>query len=681
MITGNCSALTKIAVGLAVIVTFVGGSTLLYLDTIQCGFPFWADMSGSEFMFHTDTTGIEPDSVHVFWAVLMFLLYPLWITIEYSIPIQYYKWRSRPKIADPGRVYTLADIRSRKEAPERKFGIKRGLDKRKSVKEAISDLGGMENFVKEGDTVVIKINVCGGVPGREGSYTSIDLTEEVMEILRKAGAKEVKLVDTDMAWTNFWPAAKDIGWVDWGKEYNDRIGSEFVEIINLSETEKIYFDFGEPAPSELRKEIVSKLMVDADVIISIPAMKTHTLTEVTLGMKNMYGTSPDIDKAKYHRIGINGVIFFMTRAFTPNLTIIDRSIGGEAAGPLHIKPIYYQTLVVSNDVVMADSVASQLMGWKPLDKEEGIVHIRMAHEEGLGDASVTVDLDELPYPHRKDGTWERPYAKVTQLYDRLIFYMLKIPGMCFFFSLVSDFFAYDLLRLPIIGDIVVALLSAMNKFLRLLDLELPRTKETMKHEILNVLYVSLIAACSFYFFVTEGFMNGGGFYFKSSYLAAIVVALMLATRLRTKELVSLTVSAMIIGAIIETLGPTVGTWQYIGNMAPPLYSVFTWPLIIIGILGFAHIFNDLVAKLNLVKVYEEKRIVRLLPVIVTYLSVVYLMFEEMFYDPTILLMYSVMEIFGSAFSYFHNWMGTEYLDYTDPAIFAQDQSGKNIHGT
>jgi len=38
--------------------------------------------------------------------------------------------------------------------------------------------------------------------------------------------------------------------------------------------------------------------INADVIISVPTMKTHLLTGVTLGMKNMYGTFPDVDKAK-----------------------------------------------------------------------------------------------------------------------------------------------------------------------------------------------------------------------------------------------------------------------------------------------------------------------------------------------------------------------------------------------
>ncbi len=55
----------------------------------------------------------------------------------------------------------------------------------------------------------------------------------------------------------------------------------------------------------VRKAGGEPFICDADVIISMPAMKTHMMTGVTLGMKNMYGTLPEIDKARYHKIGID----------------------------------------------------------------------------------------------------------------------------------------------------------------------------------------------------------------------------------------------------------------------------------------------------------------------------------------------------------------------------------------
>ena len=76
-------------------------------------------------------------------------------------------------------------------------------------------------------------------------------------------------------------------------------------------------------------------------------------------MKNMYGTFPDIDKAKYHKKSIEDTILEVNSAFTPNLVIIDGCIGGEAVGPLSACPVYFE-----------------MMGYEPMD----IVHIKKAYE-------------------------------------------------------------------------------------------------------------------------------------------------------------------------------------------------------------------------------------------------------------------------------------------------------------
>lgn len=200
--------------------------------------------------------------------------------------------------------------------------------------------------------------------------------------------------DADMVWIKFWPAAKDSGFVERAKKKG-------VDLDNLSETKIVRFDFGPDSPLGIEK--VSKELIDADVIISVPAMKTHLLTGVTLAMKNMYGTFPDIDKAKFHKMGIEHTILDVNSASTPSLVIIDGSIGGEGIGPHSATPLYYETIIASNDVVLADSIACQLMGYNPLDIE----HIKMTWEKGLGNAKVLFMLNSLPY-HPKDGNWERP---------------------------------------------------------------------------------------------------------------------------------------------------------------------------------------------------------------------------------------------------------------------------------
>jgi hypothetical protein len=190
-------------------------------------------------------------------------------------------------------------------------------------------------------------------------------------------------------------------------------------------------------------------------------MKTHLLTSITMGMKNMYGTFPQENKAKYHRLGIEEVICEVNKAFTPNLTIIDGTVGGDAWGPLSCSPVYAQTVIASNDVVAADAVACQLMGYDPFD----IIHLKRAHEEGIGDASYVYDLSNLPYSHHKDGNWTKPDPEVSTFYGGLIEYFLLLPGMQNFFDLIADYALYGMATTPLLEDLTPELENVLNDLL------------------------------------------------------------------------------------------------------------------------------------------------------------------------------------------------------------------------
>ena len=224
------------------------------------------------------------------------------------------------------------------------------------------------------------------------------------------------IVDSDMIWTKFHPMANLQGWKVWAKEKN-------VQLINLAETEKVPFNFGKD--STIGIVPISKELVNADVIISVPTMKTHLLTNVALGMMNMYGIMSEENNAKLYRIGIENVICDVNKAFTPQLTVIDGTIGGEAYGPLSCRTVNFDTVVASNDVVAADAVACRLMGYDPM----GIVHIRKAHEIGLGYANVNFDQGTLPLKNVRDGKWEKPGLDTSAFYEGLIEMTNFLSGM------------------------------------------------------------------------------------------------------------------------------------------------------------------------------------------------------------------------------------------------------------
>jgi hypothetical protein len=190
-------------------------------------------------------------------------------------------------------------------------------------------------------------------------------------------------------------------------------------------------------------------------------MKTHLLTNITIAMKNMYGTFPEENKAKYHRFGIERVVYEVCKAFTPNLTIIDGTVGGEGTGPLSSDPVNSGTIIASNDVVAADAIACTIMGYDPFE----VAHIRIADKEGLGDANIEFELSQLTPEHPKDGKWIKPEPLVTLFYETLCELVLLLPSMQIVFDLASDFVLYDTSTLPIFRETTPMILNVLNSVL------------------------------------------------------------------------------------------------------------------------------------------------------------------------------------------------------------------------
>ncbi|MHA1967982.1 MAG: DUF362 domain-containing protein, partial [Candidatus Hodarchaeales archaeon] len=414
--------------------------------------PIFEQIGGKAWMLHTDITGIS--DIPILLAIMFFLTYPLFLFLGYEFT---------RAIIDPHRIkilsgepLTVADVKSRSRARRKVdpvlLAAVRDPKPIKALNQALDLLGGINKFIKPGDKVVIKPNICGGNPEVQGSFTSINLVEELIRLIVGEGAEVLAVVDSDMVWTDFEDIAKAEGWVDWAKEKE-------IPLINLRKTDCVRFDYG--SASKVHISVASKLMVDADVIISVPVMKTHLLTSVTLGMKNMYGTFPEGDKAKYHEFGIDYSIADMNFAFTPTLTIIDGSIGGEAIGPLTCKKPgdkKFETIVVSNDVVAADALASLMMGFDPMSIE----HIKIAHDLEIGRADVTFDWNSFSYSHPRDGNWIRPDPKVCDFYNDTIEFVVKFPFMKKFMNASSDFLLYDTATLPVFENVTPAALGVLS---------------------------------------------------------------------------------------------------------------------------------------------------------------------------------------------------------------------------
>ena len=119
-------------------------------------------------------------------------------------------------------------------------------------------------------------------------------------------------------------------------------------------------------------------VVSADIVVSMPKVKTHHWAGVTLSMKNMFGVVPGAvygwPKNVLHWHGIERSILDICSTIRPHLVIADGIVAMEGNGPLHGTHRALNKVVLSDDPVAADFTCARLMGLLP----EKIYHLEHA---------------------------------------------------------------------------------------------------------------------------------------------------------------------------------------------------------------------------------------------------------------------------------------------------------------
>lgn len=122
---------------------------------------------------------------------------------------------------------------------------------------------------------------------------------------------------------------------------------------------------------------VSKIALEAALVISVACMKSVNVTNVSLSLKNMKGVLPGAWKRKFHSEGLNQGIVDLNRVLPPGLAIVDATLARDM-----IRKVCYPSglIFASRDPVALDAVCTRYMGFDPLQ----VPHLRLAAEAGLG---------------------------------------------------------------------------------------------------------------------------------------------------------------------------------------------------------------------------------------------------------------------------------------------------------
>ena len=225
--------------------------------------------------------------------------------------------------------------------------------------------------LKGWDCALIKVNFITTKTWDTGATTDPIVVEAIIRKLQELPL-EVLVVESDATVTNATKAFKVTGMA----EMCERNGVEWLNLSHVKDRVELLI----PDGLALKKITVPRIVAES-AVISAAKLKTHSETGVTLGMKNMFGVLPDKLKGRYHTRGMHKVILDINRAVRPVLTVVDGFVAMEGMGPVHGSPVQMEAIIAGRDVVATDATASRVMGFDP-DK---IGHIRMAHEEGLGE--------------------------------------------------------------------------------------------------------------------------------------------------------------------------------------------------------------------------------------------------------------------------------------------------------
>ncbi len=323
-------------------------------------------------------------------------------------------------------------------APLVRVAAVRGIDLDAMTRDALNALGGAEKLINSGETVFIKANMV-TLPFADaynpfviGECTKPEILVALADECLRAGAKQVFIGDGSHLPVLNWQLATTLDGSTNLLAEADRLNGKYegrgsVKVVSLETDSPDWTDI--PSTTYLGTIATSSLVANADKIISVPVLKTHSWAQLTLSMKNFVGTTSlsryahwvdsGNGKGYYDRgftfdhsspTSIASIYLDVVQGLQPDLAIIDASIGVEGDGPT-VGDTAGRTvdmrerlgsflLLASTDLVAADATAARVAS----HDVASVKQLNMAYDRGLGEIReaaieiVGARLDELRVP-------------------------------------------------------------------------------------------------------------------------------------------------------------------------------------------------------------------------------------------------------------------------------------------
>jgi len=232
------------------------------------------------------------------------------------------------------------------------------------------------NIVRKDSVVFVKPNFT--FPRyKEGVTTSPRLLSCLLKIL-KDRADRVIVGESDGGNKSF--SAKE---AFEGHDMLDIARDTGAELVNLSDLPRSTVEDNIQG-KKVSVQLPNLLLNEVDCVVSVPVLKVHVITGVSLSMKNLWGCYPDTMRCLHHK-HLDYKLGLMTKRLNPRMVVIDGTYSLDEHGPMYGTPRETNLILASNNAVVADALGSEIMAI-PLKVAS---HILIAERENLGTTDLT----------------------------------------------------------------------------------------------------------------------------------------------------------------------------------------------------------------------------------------------------------------------------------------------------
>ncbi|MDR1578224.1 MAG: DUF362 domain-containing protein [Deltaproteobacteria bacterium] len=240
-------------------------------------------------------------------------------------------------------------------------------------------LGGLGQFIKKGQTVLVKPNMGWAVTPEGAANTNPALLAHIIKNALNLGAKKVYVFDNTC---DNWKDAYRVSGLE-------KAATEAGATVAPANSDGYFQKIDLPGAKTLKSTQFHELFLEADVILNVPVLKHHGGAKMTAAMKNLMGAI--YDRHPLHRLGLDETIPELTLHKKPNLHIVDAArvmLSGGPRGRGDSRYLASQMLIVSPDPVATDAACAKIL------EANGIIvprYIELAAQMGIGVA----DLNQL----------------------------------------------------------------------------------------------------------------------------------------------------------------------------------------------------------------------------------------------------------------------------------------------